>query len=135
MRPRRTILQAAQRSTLLGRRLPPAQPPPASGCRRDAAASGRFKARTALLDVSDQGTTTSEAGTGVTVKRHPGPSFDCEPSQTHSLEGGPDDLLSRPQPVEARHLDAVSNMAARTLCPFLCPTGVILRHLRAPQTA
>jgi len=38
------------------------------------------------------------------VKPHPGPSFDCEPSQTHSLEGGPDDLLSRPQPVEARHL-------------------------------
>jgi hypothetical protein len=38
------------------------------------------------------------------VKPHPGPSFEREPSQTHSLEGGPDDLLSRPQPVEARQL-------------------------------
>src|SRR4051794_21573205 len=34
-----------------------------------------------------------------------GSSFDCEPWQTHSLEGDPDDLLSRPQPVEARHLE------------------------------
>ena len=39
------------------------------------------------------------------MKPHPGPSFDCEPSQTHSLEGGPDDLLSRPQPLEARQLE------------------------------
>ena len=35
-----------------------------------------------------------------------GSSFDCEPWQTHRLKGGPDDLLSRSQPVEARHLDS-----------------------------
>jgi hypothetical protein len=40
-----------------------------------------------------------------------GSSFDCEPSQTHSLEGDPDDLLSRPQRVEARHLDLVVSCA------------------------
>jgi hypothetical protein len=29
---------------------------------------------------------------GITVKLHPGPSSRCESWQTHSLEGGPDDL-------------------------------------------
>ena len=89
------------------RRLRPAPPPLASRRRRDAAASRRLTTRTARLDIADQRTTTSESETSVTVKPHPGPSFDCEPSQTHSLEGGPDDLLSRPQPVEARHLAVV----------------------------
>ena len=40
------------------------------------------------------------------LKPDPGPSFEREPWRTHGLEGGPDDLLSRPQPVEARHLAA-----------------------------
>jgi len=35
---------------------------------------------------------TSKSETSVTVKPHPGPSFGREPWQTHSLEGGPDDL-------------------------------------------
>jgi hypothetical protein len=42
-----------------------------------------------------------------------GSSFDCEPSQTHSLEGDPDDLLSRPQPPEAGHLAGGLHSAAR----------------------
>jgi hypothetical protein len=33
------------------------------------------------------------------VEHHPGPSFDRESWQTHSLEGGPDEPLSRSQPV------------------------------------
>ena len=44
----------------------------------------------------------------VTVKPHPGPPSSCEPWQTHSLEGGPDGLPNRPQPIEARHLDPVN---------------------------
>src|SRR5439155_10872021 len=67
--------------------------------------SRRLPTRTARLDIGDQRAAAGKSETRVTVKPHPGPSFDCEPSQTHSLEGGPDDLLSRPQPVEARHLD------------------------------
>jgi hypothetical protein len=39
----------------------------------------------------------------VTVKPHPGPPS-VEPSQTQNLEGGADDLLSRPQRVEVRRL-------------------------------
>ncbi len=104
MRTRRTILETAQRLTLLGGRLLPAEPPLTGGRRRDATASRRLTAGAARRDVGNQRTTTSKSETSVTVKPHPGPSFDCEPSQTHSLEGGPDDLLSRPQPVEARHL-------------------------------
>jgi hypothetical protein len=55
------------------------------------------------------------------VKPHPGPSFDCEPSQTHSLEGGPDVLLSRPQPLEALHLGGgASGGPASTLAQTNC---------------
>src|SRR5439155_11811875 len=82
--------------------------------------SRRLPTRTARLDIRDQRTTTSKSETRVTVKPHPGPSFDCEPSQTHSLEGGPDDLLSRPQPVEARHLG-----------PGMRPEDVLV-HVGAP---
>src|SRR5207248_10404795 len=84
----------------------PAPPPLAGRCWRDATASGRLATRKAGLDVRDQLAAAGKSETSVTVKPHPGPSFDCEPSQTHSLEGGPDDLSSCPQPVEARHLDA-----------------------------
>src|SRR5439155_3442711 len=69
--------------------------------------------------IRDQSPTTSKSETRVTVKPHPGPSFDCEPSQTHSLEGGPDDLLSRPQPVEARHLEQRSHGCVRATRGFL----------------
>ena len=69
-------------------------------------ASRRTTTRKTGLDIGDKRATTSKSETSVTVKPHPGPSFGCEPSQTHSLEGGPDDLLSRPQRVEARHLGA-----------------------------
>jgi len=31
----------------------------------------------------------------IAVQHHPGPSFESEPSQTHSLEGGPDEPFSR----------------------------------------
>jgi hypothetical protein len=44
------------------------------------------------------------------VKGHPGLLSRREPWQTHSLEGGPDELLSRPQPVEARHLEVDGNL-------------------------
>jgi hypothetical protein len=57
----------------------------------------RVRPGIAMLDVRYQRTTTSKSETSVTVQPPPGPSFDCEASQTHSLEGGgPDDLLSRP---------------------------------------
>src|SRR5438270_3372393 len=117
MRPRGTILETTQRATLLQPGLPPTRPPLARSRRRDAAASRRLPARVARLDVRDQRTTASKSETSVTVKRHPGPSFDCEPWQTHSLEGGPDDLPSRPQPVEARHLERRDKDLSH---PFLC---------------
>src|ERR1700675_3019645 len=104
VRPRRTILKTTQRRALLDRRGRPATPPLTRGRRRDAAASRRLATRQTSLDIRDQRPPASQSETSVTVKPHPGPSFDCEPSQTHSLEGDPDDLLSRPQPVEARHL-------------------------------
>jgi hypothetical protein len=106
MRPRGAILQTDKRAALLQGRLRPAPPPFAGRRHRDAAASRRLTTRTTSLHIRDQSTPTGESEPRVTVKPHPGPSFDCEPSQTHSLEGGPDDLLSRPQPVEARHLAA-----------------------------
>src|SRR5204862_1112666 len=96
----------SERPLLLERRLRPAPPPLTGGRRRDAAASRRLPTRQTSLDVGDQAPATGESETSVTVKPHPGPSFDCEPWQTHSLEGGPDDLPNRPQPVEARHLEA-----------------------------
>src|SRR5438128_3347513 len=102
----RTILETGERAPLLHRRDRPTTPPLAGRRRRDATTPRRFPARAASLDISNKHTATAESEPSVTVKPHPGPSFDCEPSQTHSLEGGPDDLLSRPQPVEARHLDA-----------------------------
>ena len=117
VRPRRAILETGQRPTLLERRLRPAPPPLTRRRRRDAAASRRLTTRTARLDISDQRAAASKSETSVTVKPHPGPSFDCEPWQTHSLEGGPDDLLSRPQPVEARQLDPSGS--AGTLLPVL----------------
>src|SRR6185437_13287967 len=45
--------------------------------------------------------------TSVTVKPHPGPSFRRESfAEPTSLKRGPDDLLSRPQRLEARQLAA-----------------------------
>src|SRR5437764_3809230 len=113
VRPRRSILETAQRYALLERRLRPAPPPLTSGRRRNSAASRRCTTRKTAFDIADQRPPASESETRVTVKPHPGPSFDCEPSQTHSLEGGPDDLPNRPQPVQARQLDAFDPEAAQ----------------------
>src|SRR5947207_1001294 len=110
----RAILETAKRPPLLERRLRPAPPPLTSCGRRDATAPRRLTTRKAAFDIADQHPPTSESETRVTVKPHPGPSFDCEPSQTHSLEGGPDVLLSRPQPAEARHLDRGGSCAPVT---------------------
>ena len=105
-RPRRTILETDKRAALLKRRLRPAPPPLTGRRRRDAAASRRITTRTAR----SRRQRPAPAGQQVRDARYgeapSGSSFDCEPSQTHSLEGGPDDLLSRPQPIEARHLEA-----------------------------
>ena len=57
-----------------------------------------------------------------------GSSFDCEPWQTHSLEGGPDDLLSRPQPLEARP-------ARRPARPGALPARSTLRNAPPSATA
>jgi hypothetical protein len=48
----------------------------------------------------------------ITVKGHPGLLSDVSLRRPTALEGGPDDLLSRPQPVEARHLAAGAGDAA-----------------------
>jgi len=77
------------------------------------------------------------------VKPHPGPSFGREPWQTHSLEGGPDDLPSRPQRVEARQLEGqldhieelqlfVPGVAEDRISDL---TGSILRDFFAEYTA
>ena len=119
---RGAILEADERLLLLGRGLRPAPPPLAGGRRRDAAASGRLPAPAPGLDVGDERPPTGESETSVTVKPHPGPSFDCEPSQTHSLGGGPDHLLSRPQPVEARQLEACCELGRGAVSPArACP--------------
>lgn len=65
-----------------------------------------------------------------------GSSFDCEPWQTHRLEGAPDDLLSRPQPVEARHLESawcsVTTIAANCVraVPATSPLNGTFRRAR-----
>jgi hypothetical protein len=133
-RARRTILETTQRRALLDRRDRPAPPPLAGGRRRDTAASRRLTTRTTSFDIRDQRPPPSQSETSVTVKPHPGPSFDCEPSQTHSLEGDPDDLLSRPQPVEARHLERwasggdldrrAERSAARLCLPYQMALGL-----------
>ena len=93
MRSRRAILEAGERPPLLGRRLRPAPPPLAGGRRRDATASRR------LPDTNSptRRPRPVRAGRRVRDERYgeapSGSSFACEPSQTHSLEGGPDDLL------------------------------------------
>src|SRR5712692_7301632 len=73
-RPRRAILEAAERSAPLDRGLRPTMPPLTRGSRRNAATSRRFPTRAAALNIRDQCTTTSKSETSVTVKRHPGPS-------------------------------------------------------------
>jgi hypothetical protein len=115
----RPILETTQRPTLLRRRFPPAPPPLARRRRRNAATPRRLPARTPRFDVADKRSPTSKSETRITVKGHPGPLSRREPWQTHSLEGGPDDLLSRPQPVEARQLAAGEHLpheVPRHLC-------------------
>src|SRR4051794_26234945 len=105
--PARAVTQAGERASLRLARLPPTPPPSARRRRRHTPTPSRLPTRAPSLDIHDQRSPPRQSEPRVTVKPHPGSSFSCEPWQTHSLEGGPDGLPSRPQPNEARHLGPV----------------------------
>ena len=128
---RRAILETDSAQALLGCRLQPPPPPLASRRRRDGVSPPHG------TNNQTRHPRPAPAGQRVRDKRYgeapSGTSFDCEPSQTHSLEGGPDDLLSRPQPVEARHLGSRKVFSTATkLDPFEKNTIWTSRSHRPP---
>ena len=103
---------------------------PLHSARRDPTASRRLTTRTTSLAIQDKRWRASQSETSVTVKPHPDCSL-CEPSQTHSLEGDPDYLLGRPQPVEARHLERL-DVGSATVVATSARGGRPLRAFSLP---
>ena len=88
----RAIAQAGAAAAVLlaGRR--PAMPPAMRGRGRDAEGRRGGLDAHSPFDCQHERQAAGQSELGVTVKRHPGPSFGRESWQTHSLKGGPDVL-------------------------------------------
>ena len=117
MRTRRAIHKTRTRRTLLLTRRPITVDPPLRRRLADAMPTSRLPPRhTATNDQHHHRPPTSRSELRVTVQPHPGsPPSSRVPSQTHSLEGGPDGLLNRSQRPEARHLEGCARAGATTV--------------------